>query len=368
MKKINIITLVILVWILPMKAYSLHVKQESKNSQYEEMVKEADAYMNDYNILNAIPLYEKALKIKSNPNVIRSLSKCYYSRGCYRQSLNTINRMPADSINHRDLRLKYDCYDNLSLSDSALVCSRIIANRYIYDSENIANIAGYFNSIEKSDSALYYTKLYRSLDSTNLFVNRQQAYAYYNAKNFRDGMREYSKLIDMGDSTLYTCFRMGLCCNGCDSLTKAYPYFLCAAKLSKFQNPNILTQLGKSCITMGLVNDGIHYLKQALDPAYASLDVLYILNSSIADGYFKIHDYKTTIIFLKDALTCKKTSYITMFKIGQAYELNNDFVNAKQTYKSLLNFILKIDNPSESIKSLIKLCQDRLSQISTNTK
>lgn len=350
------------------KSYSLHVKQEPNNSQYEEIVKEADTYLNDYNVAGAIPLYEKALKLKSNPDVIRNLSKCYYSRGYYRQSLNTINCMPADSINHHDLRLKYDCYDKLSLSDSALACSRIIANRYLYDSENIANIAGYFNSIEKSDSALFYTTLYRSLDSTNLFVNRQQAYAYYNVKNFRDGMRGYSKLIDMGDSTLYTCFRMGLCCNGCDSLTKAYPYFLRAAKLSNFQNPNILTQLGKSCITVGLVNEGIHYLELALTSAYASLDVLYILNSSIADGYIKIHDYHAAIIFLKVALTYSKSTYLTKFKIAQTYELDKDFVNAKQTYKSLLDFILKIDNPSESIRSLIKQCQDRLSQININIK
>lgn len=137
--------------IQPIKASSLHVKPGTGNSQYEEIVKEADTFLNDYNIVSAIPLYEKALKMKNDPYVIRNLSKCYYSRGYYRQSLNTINRMPADSINHHDLRLKYDCYDNLSQTDSALVCGRIIANKYIYDSENIANVAGYFNSIEKSD-------------------------------------------------------------------------------------------------------------------------------------------------------------------------------------------------------------------------
>jgi tetratricopeptide (TPR) repeat protein len=272
--------------------------------------------------------------------------------------------MPSDSVSHRDLRLKYDCYDNLSMPDSALAYGRIIADKYIYDSENIANIAGYFNSIDQSDSALIYTKRYLDVDSTNMFVNRQHAYAYYNGKKFQKAMEEYARLINMGDSSLFTTFRMGLCCNGCDSLEKAFPYFLKAGKLSNFQNPNILTQLGKSCIVVGRVDDGIEYLSQALSTAYRSLDVLFILNSSLADGYFNKHDYRLTISHLKQALTYNNASYATLFKLGQAYELNNQMKEAKLTYQSLHETLANIDHPSASVTSLLKLCDERLFLIS----
>lgn len=347
-------------WLLSVGALAMHEKPVPQDSRFAGIMKEADVYMADYDVVHATPLYENAFRISPQPVVARRLSKCYFSRGYYRNCLEILRSLPADSVGHQDMRMAYDCYDNLSMSDSALACGRLIAAKYAYDSENIANMAGYFNSINNTDSVLSYTQRYRMTDTTNLFVNRQQAYAYYNAKNFRKGMEEYGRLISLGDSSLYSCFRMGLCCNGCDSVEKAYPYFLKAAELSHYENPNILTQLGKACISIGRVDEGIDCLSKALMAAYSSLDVLFVLNSSIGDAFFKKHDYSMAILYLRNAQRYKSQSYATDFKIGQAYELDNKMASAKETYLSLLGSLEKIDHPSEGVQTMTKMVKDRL--------
>src|SRR5574344_3140938 len=122
MKKVILILICTSCWALSAEASSLHNSKDNKGSEYLNIVNEGDRYMNDYDMYHAIPLYEKALGIETEARVIRNLAKCYFTRGYYRQSLNTINRLQADSIGHLDLKLKYDCYDNMSMDDSATLC------------------------------------------------------------------------------------------------------------------------------------------------------------------------------------------------------------------------------------------------------
>lgn len=74
--------------------------------------------MNDFDVNNAIPFYQKAMAINASPTVVRNLSMCYFYRGYYKKSIETEYILTTDSFNHQDMKLMYNYYNNL-IADSA---------------------------------------------------------------------------------------------------------------------------------------------------------------------------------------------------------------------------------------------------------
>lgn len=72
------------------------------------------------------------------------------------------------------------------MADSAYYWNKKIADKFLYDCDNIVKQAECYNHNELYDSTLVYTSLYnRTVDSTNISVNRERAYAYYKNKNYK---------------------------------------------------------------------------------------------------------------------------------------------------------------------------------------
>ena len=146
---------------------------------------------------------------------------------------------------------------------------------------------------------------------------------------------------------MMTCFRKGLCYNGCDCLSQAYKYFKKAAEMSKMQNPNILIQLSMACIKVGEIDEGIDDLDLSLIKAGYNLDIMYTINSSIAGEYLQKKNYKKCAYHLQQALLFRPNSYITIFKIAQTYGLIKDAANEKsiircswQMLRTLVNLMM----------------------------
>lgn len=250
------------------------------------------------------------------------------------------------------------------MADSAYYWNKKIADKFLYDCDNIVKLAEYYNQEEMYDSTLVYTSLYKSkVDSTNLSVNREQVHAYYKKKDYSVAVREYTKLEQTGDNSMMTCFRKGLCYNGCDSLSQAYKYLKKAVEMSKMQNPNILIQLGMACIKVGEIDEGLDDLDLSPIKAGYNLDIMYTINSSIADGYLQKKNYKKCAYHLQQALLFRPHSYITIFKIAQTYGLIKDAANEKKYYQMFLANVADIGKSDDDILGLCKITDSRIVEI-----
>lgn len=341
---------------------------KGNNRQFEALMSQAEGYMNVNDTYHAMGCYEQAFQWSASPRISRALAKCYFARGYYRKCLNCVNGLPEDSISHHDMKLKYDCYNNMSMNDSALYWSRRIADKYPYDSENIAQLANYYNDAENPDSALLYISRYHTLDTANIFVNRQQAYAHYLKKYSIISLHEYRRLMEMGDHSLLTYYRMGLCYNDCDSLNKAYYCFMNACKLSGFQNTNMLARLGMVSIKIGNYYNGIEYLRLALKIMQPEADLFFVINNYLADGYLATQQNDFSIDCLKECLKYDSEHYSVIYKLAQIYELKHDAANEKFYFQKFLDVTEKIDKPEEALVKLMGIARNKISEINANTK
>lgn len=79
------ILVVILLFISTVVSAGNHPDNSIK--QMETYQHQADKFMEDFDVNSAIPLYQKALAIKTSPAVVRNLAMCYFYRGYYKKVL-----------------------------------------------------------------------------------------------------------------------------------------------------------------------------------------------------------------------------------------------------------------------------------------
>lgn len=334
-----------------------------KTARLCELLEKGDDYDRKYDTYNAFLCYDAALQLDSSSHIVRKVAMSQYKRGYYHACAQILGKLNRDSINHQDMRLKYNCFSNLEIVDSALYWGKTIAEKYPYDSDIIVKLAHHYNSVEQPDSALYYTQNYREKDSTNIFVNRQQAFAFYQKGKYSEAQNEYRKLLSLNDKTASVYYYMGLCYAKCDSMGLAYDNLLEAAKLYQFNQPHILSQLGIVCIDLGMSEEGIVYIQKAISLLQPKDNLMFTLTNSIANGYFKKHKYAECVKYLKESMKYNEGSIYTLYRLAQVYGLMGNTAQENRYYQEFIKKAESKEKVRESLKNLIEYAKDRVRNI-----
>lgn len=317
----------------------------------------------NFDFFNALKWYEKAMEINPSPKSIRKVSETLYKRGQFQTSLLIAQNIPNDSLNHSDLRLKYRTFDNLSLKDSLRKTGQLIIERYPLDSDIVSSLASHYNNSELPDSALIYTSSYRDIDSTNIFVNRQFSFSLYLNEDFERAISEYKKLINMGDNSSSSFYYLASSYAKCDSTYQAYDNFLLAAERQNKDNPNILAQLGIMGVKLGLMDESIAYIKRAMELYEVNPELLFTLNSYIAEGFVAKKEYKEGLKHLNECAKLEPSSIITIYKTAQVYGYMKDSKKEKDYYENFLNKVSDIDSPNKTLQKWINYANNRVKEI-----
>lgn len=334
-----------------------------KAARLHELLEKGDEYDQQFDTYHAFLCYDAALRLDSSSHVVRKAALSQYKRGYYQTCAQILGKLDSDSLNHQDMKLKYNCFLNLEMADSALCLGKTIAEKYPYDSDIIVKLANHYNFAGQPDSALYYTRNYREKDSTDIFVNRQQAFALYLKGKYSEALNEYRHLLSLSDKTASLYYYMGLCYTKCDSLGRAYDNLLESAKLSKFNQPYILSQLGIVCIDVGMAEDGIEYLQKAISLLRPDDDLMFTLTNSIANGYFKKHKYAECVKYLKESMEYNEESIYGLYRLAQAYGLMKDTAQENRYYQEFIKKAESKADVSESLENLIESAKNRVREI-----
>lgn len=328
-----------------------------------ELLSKGEEYEKQYDTYHALLCYEAALRLDSALSTVRKVAQCRYKRGHYRDCIRTLAVLDKDSVNHQDMRMRYNCYSSLDSRDSAVYWGNAISESYPYDSEVIARMASHYNAMELPDSALRYTQRYKERDSTNIFVNRQQAFAFYQKGAYADALDEYRKLLSMKDDEASVYYYAGLCYAKCDSVEQAYDHLLKAARLQEFNNPHVVSQLGVVCIDYGLPDEGIAYIQKAMSLFKPNEQLMFTLTNTLAGAYFKKHKYDECVQYLKEALAYNENSVYTLYKLAQVYGVMENTPLESTYYRRFVEKAEKKEDVRVSLSKFIESAKERIKEI-----
>lgn len=226
------------------------------------------------------------------------------------------------------LRLLAECYEYKKDYIKAFKIYSNIIKKYPYDYLSYLKQGAILIANEDYEGVKSLTEKYREIDTTNIEINRQNALSYFLIKNYKTAINRYSQLAAQGDSTLQTCYFLGI------SHYARYHYFEAHDWLERaYQiNPedvNILYYLGRACAKTSWKKEGIEHLCKAIEITIPKDSTMGRLYKGLADCYKLNSNYPEMIDALKEQLKYLPKNYMIFYKIGETYYIMEKYDEAK---------------------------------------
>lgn len=193
----------------------------------DNLLHKGDSCLNSYDIFHATQCYQRYLETNpTNQDARRKLASCYSKVGNDAACISCLDMIPKDSINHDDMRMYYFSHLNQGNDEQTVSWGERIASSFPYDSEVVASLASHYNGANQPGKAEEVTRNYiHGCDSTNLFVNKEYAYALFMQYKYDDAIPLYEKLIAQGLDNFVSNFVLGLCYENRPDEEKAQKHF-----------------------------------------------------------------------------------------------------------------------------------------------
>ena len=131
----------------------------------------------------------------------------------YRESLKESNLLAERDSSAYVLHLRAESmgqvYDNTEIMH-VIDAYLDIQKRYPNDYLSAAKLGNIYVAGHQYEDAISITEKYRSIDSTNVLVNRINAQAYCLNKDYPKVIERYEQLLQEKDSSFQTCFYAGI--------------------------------------------------------------------------------------------------------------------------------------------------------------
>jgi tetratricopeptide (TPR) repeat protein len=329
-------------------------KKDISTSSY---ISAGDSCMVNYDIIRALHYYKLASQEKIDNSIIRKIANCYVRQGDNISCVRTLSLIPMDSLSNDDMRKLFYSYKSLDKKDSIIYWGNYILNKYPHDCEIITSMADYLNENNQPEQATKILQKYIDYDSTNIFINRQQAYALYLMMDYKAAIQMYKQLIDKGIDNYETNFIIGICYDQIDSTNLAYNHLQKASTIKKNKDFKSLYRLGKTALSLGLIEESIEYLNEAIKIVYPSDDLMFYLYKYLASAHFSIHHYTEAASAFEKCTEFVPSDELSYYNAAQMFGLCGKNEKAK---KFLKLYIEKATAKESSDMSLIKKAKQQL--------
>ena len=187
----------------------------------------------------------------------------------YRESLKESNLLAERDSSAYVLHLRAESmgqvYDNTEIMH-VIDAYLDIQKRYPNDYLSAAKLGNIYVAGHQYEDAINITEKYRSIDSTNVLVNRINAQAYCLNKDYPKAIERYEQLLQEKDSSFQTCFYAGISYYALEDFYPAHDLLERALKDDN-TNINVLYYLGRACSKTSWKEDGVTYLETAVSLA-----------------------------------------------------------------------------------------------------
>lgn len=294
--------------------------------------------------------YKQALDLKPDNNYARLQ---YISMLCvteqYAQACRACHEVMKEDHSNAVLRLMAQAQEGMMRKDSALYYYKIIVEKELQDYLSVAKLANLHIELNEPEEAVEITERYREKDTTNIYVNRQNAQAYCLIKDYPKAITRYKQLVEQGDSTKMTCYYLGMSYYAIEDYYGAHDFLRIALKYDP-KNINVLYYLGRTCAKTSWKKEGVAMLNEAINLTIPSDSTMINLYNGLIDCCGLAGMYKEQIEAYKELYKYNPRRHTILYSIGAIYQGRKDWKNAQYYLEMFMKTKPKTDGPAPKME------------------
>lgn len=225
------------------------------------------------------------------------------------------------------LRLMAQTYQGLARPLSAITCYEKVVEAEPNDNASVARLANLYIKTSDFQNAIDVTEAYRKIDANNLYVNRQNAQAYCLIKDYDKAIERYKHLVNQGDSTMHTCYYLGMSYYAKEKFYEAHDFLRVAYKYEP-KNINVLYYLGRACAKTSWKKEGVELMEEAINLTIPSDSVLTNLYNGLVECAKFAGMPQKRIDAYKELYKLNPQKHTILYSIGSIYQATKDYKNA----------------------------------------
>lgn len=298
----------------------------------------------------ALGYYQSALKLNpDNKYAHLQYISMLMSMKRYHESLQESNRLAMKDSSAFVLHLRAESMERIcdnSNVGQVIEAYQDIQRRYPEDYLSAAKLGNIYIAGQQMEEAISITEKYRTIDSTNVVVNRVNAQAYCLNQDYPKAIQRYEQLLQEKDSSFQTCFYAGISYYALENFYPAHDLLERALKEDR-ANINVLYYLGRACSKTSWKKEGVAYLEQAVALSLPGDSTMIRLYVGLADCYKMAARYREQVNTIMEQYKKYDTNnHKLLYNAAYVhYYLLKDAVRAEQCLEAYLKTRPK--NPKE---------------------
>ena len=296
----------------------------------------ASAYLSNRNLNKALEVYQYIISVdKDNidakvnlANIQSKIGKDYLARMYFVQLVS------SDTNNTYFLSQLANCYNSLNESDSAVYYFEKSLIKNPEDFSSVIKLNNLYVQKGAYKKGLSVTKKYLKNDTLNIPVLKLNAYFYFLLNESDSAVMQFSKCLELGDSSFMIMKYLGLAYYKKQDMYMAQSYL---NKAYQLDTNDIETCLYYG-ITLGWTIDkskGIEYLKKTKNLIFPEDEAIVRVYKEIADLYVAWSKPEEALIYYNKILEYNTDNRLILFKLGSCYE-NIDKLKALDYYTNFM--------------------------------
>lgn len=288
-------------------------KNEPDNEQWNILL--AECYKSSGNLYEACKAYNDVLKKDPEHSYARlQLINCLHSVENYPEMVNVCHDFIKRDSCALAFRLLGQAYEGKQDFVNAFGCYNKAYRKDSTDYLSLALATNIMNNNKQYKDVVDVTEKYRRRDSTNVYVNQQNAKAHYFSQNYPTAIRRYEQLKKLGDHSFVTYCYLGIS-NYITQDFYAAKENLDTANILKPDDMYVLYYLAHSCVRTSWKKQGLKYMEQAIELTSVPDTTMIWLYDGLVDCYSHGGSSQQQISALKKLYSYQPYP-IYLYKIG----------------------------------------------------
>lgn len=322
----------------------------------------------------ALPFFERADMLVPSDSTKFRIAYNLYQSGYYKKSVELSKELALrDSVSVDKLTLLAAGYEKIMARDSA---AQVQMKIMLLEPDNSSSLVSMCKNLialdeqiprpERVDTALYFLRAYREIDTLNLFVNELYGRKLFFKGEFEKSLAEYKKLKAAGDVRTNINYYLAQNYAYLDSIDQACNAYEALLVQVKGNGPAILMKYGLLCSSNNMSKKAIELITEAWKQSEMSVSVKMLMTKTLAKSYYNIGEYSNAIDMALKAHEIDGDNYEPVLLLANSYYQLGREKEEKRWVEKLLDIANK---PTFNKRGLFRVewYEARLKEINAET-
>lgn len=250
----------------------------------------------------SIDCYDRLIQLDSTNLYFKNQkADMLYQQGKYDQALSIFHAVYNQNNSPTSLKRMGQCFEKMSMLDSAKVYFKEAWDRNPEDGFSVANLTNICLKQGSVHEAMAYSEKYMESDSTDQQINLLNALCYYKLDDYEESVNRFKKCYLDGDTSLIVNRSIGISYYSLNKSSEAMKHLESAYRMDTANN-NVLFCLAVSYSDMAEYEKSITCYKKLLFRTIPEDLTLFLYFRNMASDYNRTMDYENALESYSEAL------------------------------------------------------------------